>query len=92
MFTLELLKRKYEYSQNIILVNKESGWTLERAPLTALAVGFDSLHPYSNLYAQRNSTSVTVPLLDSVGTRQVCCSHFRYSQLYASFCLVVSTV
>lgn len=59
---MEFLQRKYEYSQNIILVNKESGWALERAPLTALAVGFDSLHPCGNL---RTVLQLQVPLLDS---------------------------
>lgn len=59
---MEFLQRKYEYSQNIILVNKESGWALERAPLTALAVGFDSLHPCGNL---RTLLQLQVPLLDS---------------------------
>lgn len=59
---MEFLQRKYEYSQDIILVNKESGWALERAPLTALAVGFDSLHPCGNL---RTLLQLQVPLLDS---------------------------
>lgn len=76
MFTLvltEFLQRKYEYSQNIILVNKESGWALERAPLTALAVG---LIPCAHMatYTQGTLLHLLVPLLDSVGTRQVCCS------------------
>lgn len=60
---MEFLQRKYEYSQNIILV-KESGWALERAPLTALAVGFDSLHPCGNLRAQGTLLQLQVPLLD----------------------------
>ncbi|KAM7338023.1 hypothetical protein ACRRTK_004142 [Alexandromys fortis] len=59
---MEFLQRKYEYSQNI-LVNKEFGWALERAPLTALAV-VDSLHPYGNLYTQGTLLQLLVPLLD----------------------------
>lgn len=48
-FGISGILTKYEYSQNIILVNKESGCALDRAPLTALAVGFDSLYPYDNV-------------------------------------------
>lgn len=62
---MEFLQRKYEYSQNIVLVNKESGWALERAPLTALTVGFDSLHPCGNLRTQGTLLQLQVPLLDS---------------------------
>lgn len=62
---MEFLQRKYEYSQNIILVNKEYGWVLGRAPLTTLAVGFDSLHPCGNLCTQGTLLQLQVPLLDS---------------------------
>lgn len=87
---MEFLQRKYEYSQNIILVNKESGWALERAPLTALAVGFDSLHPCGNLTYSRDSASVTSPS-SGLWAPGKCVVHVRHSQLYASFCLVLST-
>lgn len=45
-----ICKESVSTVKNIILVNKESGWWLERQFLRALAVGFGSLHPYGNLY------------------------------------------
>lgn len=83
---MEFLQRNYEYSQNIILVNKEFGWALERAPLTALAVGLiPCTHMATYILKELYFSYWSLFWILWAPVRYVV--HIRYSQLYASFCL-----